>query len=144
GIETLDQALGIVEAIDPDDEETAAEACHHLLYQGGPHVAARQPLEYTRLDADWKISDPRLSSVQAQSGLMTVDLQYTHLPGLVPLGDQVANKIARITLGLKPHNVILHEQRNQLLMVRQRGQHFGGRERNMQEKPDPIGMASPP
>src|SRR5712692_4918249 len=75
---------------------------------------------------------------------MAVDLQYAHVPRLVALGDQVANEIARIPRGLKSHNVMLHEQRNQLLVVRQRGQDLRRRERNMQEKPDPVGMAPPP
>jgi hypothetical protein len=41
-IETLDQAIGIVETIDPDHEVAATEARHQALHQGRPHIAARQ------------------------------------------------------------------------------------------------------
>src|SRR5215470_5473168 len=96
GIEALDQALGIVEAIDPDDEEATAKACHHLPHQWRPHVAARQPLECARLDTDRKIPDPRLLPAHTYGRMLTGDFEYSQFPCLIALGHQVANEVVRI------------------------------------------------
>src|SRR5262249_23800380 len=97
-----------------------------------------------RLDTNRKVPDPRLLPAHAYSRLAASDFEYSHLARRVALRHEVANEIARVAFGLKSHNVILHEQRDQLLMLRQRGYDLRGRERNVQEKPDPVGMASTP
>jgi membrane glycosyltransferase len=61
--------------------------------------------------------------------------------GPVRLGNQIADEIAGIVLGLEADEVVLQEQRHQLLVVRQRGQHLRRGQRHVQEEADPVGVA---
>src|SRR5262245_30385833 len=95
-VKPLDHALGIVEAIDADDKDPTAQARSHVLRQWRSHIAARQPLECPRIDADREMPDPGLPSVQAQGRLVAVDLEDAQLPRLIALRDQIAHEIARV------------------------------------------------
>jgi len=77
GVETLDQALVIVEAIDPDDEEAAAEACHTSPSPGRPHVRRASRWNARGSDADREISDPRLLPAHAYGRLLAGDFEYS-------------------------------------------------------------------
>jgi hypothetical protein len=50
--EPLNQTLGIVEAIDPNDEHPRAETGYQVPYQRGPHISARERLKRPGFDAD--------------------------------------------------------------------------------------------
>src|SRR4029077_13409484 len=75
-IQTLDQPLGIIEALDPEHHETSVKACHHLLDQRRAHVAAGQSLECARLDTDRKTANPGLLATHAHGRLAAGDLEY--------------------------------------------------------------------
>ena len=52
-------------------------------------------------------------------------------------------EIPGIAFGLEAHNVVLQQQWYQLLVLRQRCQNLRRRKWDVQEKPDPVGMAAP-
>ncbi len=57
------------------------------------------------------------------------------------VGD-VAREIGGIDLGLKTDEIVVAQRRNELVVVRQRGDDFRRRKRNMDEKSDLIGMTA--
>jgi len=84
-------------------------------------------------------TDQRLLSIHAQNVLAS-RLEYADFPHLAAFGNQIANEILDIAVGLEADNVVLYEQRDQLFMVRQRGQNFRRWKRNMQEESNPVAM----
>jgi hypothetical protein len=101
-------------------------------------------LKFPRLDSDRKTADLRLPPVEAQGDPVASRLEQPHFAQLVAFGHQVANEIAGIAFGLEADNVVLQQQWYQLLVLRQRGQNLRRRKRNVQEKPDPVGVPAPP
>ncbi len=74
---------------------------------------------------------------------MAQRLEPPHLASQIwILGDEIADEIARIPLGLEADHVVLQQQRDQLLVVRQRCQHLWRGHRDMKEKADPVGVAA--
>ena len=70
-------------------------------------------------------------------------LEHPHLATrILILGDEVANEISGIALGLEADHVVLQQQRDELLVVGQGRQHLRRRHRDMKEEADPVGMAA--
>ena len=91
-----------------------------------------------------KTADLGLLAVDPHGNLTAGSLEHAHVVHRVAFGHQIANEISRIALGLKTDDVVFEQQRNELLVVGQRRQNLGWRERNVQEEADAIGMAAPP
>src|SRR4029077_11630861 len=107
-LEPLDQALGMVEAVDPDDERPPAQAGHQVLDQCRTHVSARENLEFPRLNADGETTDPGLPPVRGKGDLLARRFEHPHLATrILILGDQIADEIAAIALSLEADHVIL-------------------------------------
>ncbi len=60
----------------------------------------------------------------------------------VILGDEVADEITHVGLGLKADQIVLQQQGEQLLVVRQHGDHFRRGEGDMEKETNAIGKAS--
>ena len=70
-------------------------------------------------------------------------LEHPHLATRILIfGDEVADEISGIALGLEADHVILQQQRDELLVVGQRRQHLRRRHRDMKEEADAVGMAA--
>ena len=106
-----------------------------MIAHCGAPVAQKRAARYQQ-----EITDQRLLTFRTQGDLVTDGLEYPHVPGVVAFGDHIANQILGIALRLEAHNVVLHEQRDEVLMVRQRGQHLRWGKRNVQEKSDPVAV----
>jgi hypothetical protein len=140
----LDQALGIVQAVDTDDQGSPAEARHQVFHQRRLYIASRQPLKPVRLDTDGETADPRLLPIQPESDPAARRLEHQHLATrILILCDEVADEISGIAIGLEAHHVILQQQRDELLVVRHRGKDLRRRHRDVQKKTDPVGVAAP-
>ena len=143
GLEPLHQALGIIETVDADDERAPAERRRQILHQRRMDVPARQGLEAGRLDADREAPDPRLASVQGESDLPAGRFEHRHFAVRVAIfGDEVANEIAGVAVGLEAHHVVLQQQRDELLVVGQASHHLRRRHRNVEKEADPVGVAA--
>ena len=71
------------------------------------------------------------------------DFEHRHLAVRVAiLGDEVANEIAGIAVGLEAHHVVLQQQRDELLVVGQASHHLRRRHRNVEKEADPVGVAA--
>ena len=71
GLKPLDQPLGIIEAIDSDDQRSTTEAFHQVLDERRAHVSACERSKLLRLDADREAADLDLPSVQGEANLVT-------------------------------------------------------------------------
>ncbi len=143
GLEPLDQALGVVEAVDPNDERPSAEAGHQVLDQRRAHVSAREHLELPRLDADGEAADPGLPTVRGKGDLVARRFEYPHVATrILILGHEIANEISGIALGLEADHVILQQQRDELLVVGQGCKQLRRRHRDMKEEANAVGMAA--
>jgi hypothetical protein len=71
---------------------------------------SRQSLKRQRLDADGETPDPRLPPVQPESDPVSHGLEQQHFATqALVLGDDVANEILRISIGLKSNHVTAAE-----------------------------------
>jgi hypothetical protein len=75
-LQSLDQALGIVEPVDADDEGAPVEASDQVLDERRADIAARETLEIARLDTDPKTADPRLLAVERDGDVVTRGFEH--------------------------------------------------------------------
>ena len=98
-------------------------------------------LEFIGVDADRKGTDTSLAAAIAEQELTIGCLEHTSARAAI-LGKEIAHEIAHIDFGLEADQVVLEKEREQALIVRQHGNHLGGREGHVQEKAYPIGKTA--
>ena len=124
GADALDETLGVVEAVDAEDERAFTRIRHR---------AARNPLDGIHVDTDRE--DARRGAHRCR---VVTPAQHVR--------DRAAELIM-IGLGLETHDVELEHRCQQLAVLRKGSQHRQRWERSVQEQPDPLsapGLAQAP
>ena len=140
GFHPLHQPFGVVEPVDADHHVALAEALHHVLHEGRANGAAGAALELLDVEADGKGADAGLPRPATEHELIVGGLEGLPVWATM-LGDEMADEIADIGLGLEADEIVLQEQGQEALVVWQHGHHLGRGEGDMQEKADAVGAA---
>ena len=115
GADALDETLGVVEAVDAEDERAFTRIRHR---------AARNPLDGIHVDTDREHS---CDGVHRRRVVMPAQHVRDRAAELIMIG-----------LGLETHDVELEQRRQQLAVLRQGSQHRQRWEGSVQEQTDPL------
>src|SRR5208283_3563028 len=133
-VDSLGDALGIVEPVDAEHEAQPLEALSNFPGEWRTRGIAREPRVSGRLDADRKSADPGLASVHFESQAA---------PSLgARFRQDVRGEIIAIVLGLKADEIIVCKGAEDLFVVRQCAQNIQRSTGDVQEETDRIEMPS--
>src|SRR5215470_7080982 len=126
------QALGVVQTVDTDDLGAPGEALAHLPDEGRALAALCEARKGCGLDTDRKHVDAHRALAEGKGEVAACD------PAFV---GEIAAEIEGVIAGLKAHQVVVTERREEPLMMRQCRDDLRRRTRNVEEEANAILVA---
>src|SRR6185437_2827810 len=121
----------IIQAVDPDDEYTIAQALDHTLDERQLYRTLGKMGERRSLDTDRKYADPHRSVGDDEIEVAAVQAAFPR---------KITAEIEGVVAGLKADEIVFAERWNETLVIGQRREHFRRRARNVEEKADAISV----